>query len=469
MVEVTAPTWHDRYNLWIATSQKNAPAFSLPDGRIHTTVNRRKDQNPRDIIGRAGINAIMDTGIAYEKINNISIYYEWTHSRQFNFSGGQPAPGDANPAKNLTYDQVKQVAQTLPLCFIEANEVGEGEPWGMPYWAPQKRWLYEIRRDMYAAAGLPMRNYGTYGGFENLNGDPWLFKTDGNKNVLPNNPSAPFMGYLQSVEGARASCAYFGLFESLGVGAIIKNYADSTDYFADYYRKAFAAEAMGKGMGREGGIGPGKLAYLDWGKIEGLGADANDLHNGLNYERVKPNGSVQVSPGLHPHVDYDWLLGCNFMVGFMLTDGSIQFDERAPIWNSDPNSDDFPDEPQNWHNASFDAAHRYSQCDRTAGQPWQHCRYRFDGSEQWIDPATDGTTILHHASAFGGPYAQGSNARRGRPDVRFRVKGNALDIAAFDASQGKHKSDNIIVQPMNGKEFKFNLRGGVLRNFRETI
>ncbi|GAB2586675.1 hypothetical protein [Spirosoma areae] len=463
MAEVFAPTWHDRYNLWIATSQKNAPAFTLPDGRIHTTVNRRKDQASADIIGRAGINAIMNSGI------DRNICYEWTHSNIMGNSGKGAAVGADNPAQNLNEQDCKNVAQTIPLSWMEANELGEGSPWGMPYWAPQKSWFYKERRAMYEAAGKPYRNYGTYGGFENYNGDPWLYKTDGNPNVLPNADNAPFKSFIQTVNGARSSCAYFSVFENLGVGAIVKNYADSADYYADYYRKKFAAEVMGKGMGRTGGIGPGKLAYLDWGKIEGLGSDNGDLHNGFTVVRTKPNGSTVNHPELHPHVDYPWLLACNFIVGFCLTDGSIQFDERSPIWGVDPTSDDFPNEPQSWHNASFEAAYRYSQCNRTEGQSWKQARYRFDGSETWIDPKADGTTTLDHASAFGGPYATGSNARRGRPDAMYREKNGALDFWAFDPSQGMHKRDTIIIQPVPNKEYRVTLRGGTLRQFRENI
>ena len=461
MAEVRAPTWFDRYDLWVSTAQKTAPSFTLPDGRIHTTVNRRTDQTSANIVGRAGINAIMDTNV------DRAVQFEWTHSRIFNNSG-KPANGTNYGAENLTQDDVNRVAQTIPVSYVEANELGEGDPWGMPYYAQQKAWFYEERKRIYQAAGKPWRDYGTYGGFENFNGDPWLYKTGGNSDLLPNSESAPFLNYIRSVNGARSSCDYFSLFEGKGVGAVIKNYADTPDYAADYYRKKFAAEVMGKGMGRTGGLGPGHLGYLDWSKIEGLGSDSGDLHNGFRFERTRPNGTVWTKIAEHPQVDYGWQLGCIFMIGFCLTDGYLPFDERQPIWGINPVNDDYPEEPQSWHNAGFEAAYRYAQCDRTEGQPWQQCRYRFDGSEQWIDVPTDGTSTLNHASAFGGPYAKG-NPRRGRPDVQFRVKGSALDFAAFDGSQGKNKSDSIIVQPVPNKEFKFTIRGNDLRQFRESI
>ena len=462
MAEVKTPGWQNIYDLYVATSQKNAPLFSLPDGRIITTQNRRKDQTSIDIVGRAGCVAIMDTEIDQKAC------FQWIHSNIFNNSG-KPANGRDYGAQNLSEQDCINVAHTIPVPYMEANELGEGDPWGMPYQAPQKSWFYDERKRQYANAGKPYRNYGTYGGFENFNGDPWIYKTGGNASVLPNSDQAPFKRYIQSVQGARSSCDYFALFESKGVGAVIKNYADTPDFAPDYYRKKFAAEVMGKGMGRTGGIGPGLLAYLDWANIEGLGSESGDLHLGFNYERTKPNGSVAThseSFTPHPQVDYGWLLGCNFMIGMCLTDGCIPFDERSPIWGTDPNSDDYPDIPQSWHNVGFEAAYRYSQCDRTAGQPWQQCRYRFANSEAWIEPMTDGTTTLEHASAFTGPYGRG---RRGRPDALFRVKGNAIDVAAFDASQGKNKSDTIILQPVPNKEISVNLRGLTLRQFRESI
>lgn len=462
MAEIVAPTWLNAYDLWLAKGQKDAPSLYVPDARTHTTINRRTDQASMNIIGKAGIQAVMDNAIP-----DAAYRYQWTHSNIFNNSGKGAAVGTDNPASTLNEQDCKNVANTIPLSYVEADELGEGNPWGMPFWAPQKRWFYEERRRMYQAAGKTYRNAGTYGGFENFNGDPWIYMTDGNPNVLPNDQR--FKSLVQTVSGARSSCEYFSRWEGLGVGAIVKNYADTADYAADYYRKKFAVEVMSKGMGKVGGIGPGKLYYLDWPMIEGLGMENGDLHNGFRIERTKPDGSQAPTFEEHPQVDYPWQMGCVFILGFCLTDGYIPFDARSPVWGVNPASNDFPAEPQRWHDAGFEGAYRYSQCDRTEGVSWRQLRYRFEGSETWIEVQSDGTTTLEHASAFGGPYSTNGNPRRGRPDVIGRDKGNALDFCVFDPSQGSHKRDVIIVQPVPNREFRVPIKGCTLRQFRETI
>lgn len=465
MTLVGTPSWINKSEIHLPTAQKFAPAFSLPDNRIHTTINRRQDQDSGDIIGRAGIKAVMDY-----RDQNRAFCFEWTHSNLFQNAGKPPASGD-NPAASLTKSDVEFVASQIPINYMEGNEIGEGV-FGMPYYADQKRWFYEKRLQIHQQAnngqGVPYRNYGTYGGFEYFNGDPWLYKLDGNQNILPNADNAPFKGYIQTVAGARNSCAYFGLFEQLQVGAFIKNYVDQPDYAPDYYRKKFAAEVMGKGMGRTGGIGPGRLGYLDWGNYEALGESGpGSLHNGWTYQRTKPDGSVQTQQGLHPAVSYDWLMACGFCIGFCLTDGCMPFNERI-LYSSNPADSNFPMEALSYQNSTFEAAYRYAQTSRTEGQPWQYCRYKFAGSEQWIEPKTDGTTILDHASAFGGPYAKG-NTRRGRPDVMFRVKNGALDFWAFDPSRGLESTETIIVEPVSGHQYGIDLRGSKLYQYRESI
>jgi hypothetical protein len=460
MSEILAPAWLNKSELHLPTGQKNALVFALPDNRIHTTINRRLDQESGDIIGRAGISAVMDF-----RDNNRQYCFEWIHSNIM-ANAGKP-PGQPFGPSSLSQQDIINVSNTVGTGFMEANELGEGDPWGMPYYLDQKRWWYQARKAAYQAANKPYRDYGTYGGFENFNGDPWLFKTGGSTDVLPNANNAPFKGYIQTLSGARNSCDYFNLFEPIGVGAIIKNYADTPDYAPDYYRKKFAAEVMGKGGGRVGGLGGSPLAYLDWGNYEGLGETGpGSLHNGIFYERTKPDGTV-LTGQYHPAVDFDWLMACGFCIGFCMTDGCIPFNERTR-YSSNPADNNYPMEALSYQDSTFEAAYRYAQTARTAGQPWQYARYRFAGSEQWIEPKTDGTTILDHASAFGGPYAKG-NSRRGRPDVMFRVKNNALDFWAFDPSRGMESTETIIVEPISGHSYSIDLRGGKLRQFSETI
>ncbi|WP_080058988.1 hypothetical protein [Spirosoma aerolatum] len=468
MGKATKPPWLDQSNQWLCTGQKNAPNFTLPDGRIHTAINRRNDQASISIIGKASIDAVMDTSI-----NPDWLRYEWTHAEQCSLIG-KPAntSPDAYAVKGYSEDDMKRIAGTYPLTKIGANEFGEGF-WGMPFWAPEKAFLLKARQSMRKAANKPGFDGGTYGGFENFNGDPWLYATDGNPNVLPNDQR--FKSKLQSVANARASCAYFSLFEQYDVGAIIKNYADTLDYAPDFYRKMYAALVMGKGMGKVGGIGPGFLGYLDWPKIEGLGVSPGEITLGQKPERYTPNGTKVTSADyVHTQVEYEWLVMCRLMIGFCMCNGLMPFDERSPVWGTDPTSTSqlgYPTEPQRWHDSGYEAAYFYWLCRNTEGVSWRECRWRFEDSENWIEPTSDYTGILEAASAFGGPYAlaNGGNKRRGRPYVLCRNKGAYVDVIAGDASQGINKSSTIILNPVPNVMIRTVLPGCTAQTFNETI
>ncbi|WP_080058284.1 hypothetical protein [Spirosoma aerolatum] len=468
MGKATKPSQLDPTDQWLAKGQKTMPALNLPDGRFLTVVNRRSDQASISIIGKGGTIAVMDTTISPDQYR-----YEWTHAAQFGVIGkpANTSPG-AYAAQDFTEDDCKRVAGTVPLTTIEANEIGEGF-WGMPLWAPQKAYYYKARRDMAVAAGKTIWNFGTYGGFENFNGDPWLYATDGNPNVPPNDQR--FKAKLQSTSAARASCEYFARFEQYGVGAIVKNYADTLDYAPDFYRKMYAALVMGKGMGKVGGIGPGLLGYLDWSKIEGLGVSPGDITLGQKPERYTPGGTKVVSADdAHTQVEYDWLVMCRTMIGMALCNGVMPFDERSPIWGVDPNSTSqtgYPTEPQRWHDSGFEAAYFYSLCNRTEGVSWKECRWRFEGSETWIEPTADYTGLLDAAAAFGGPYGllNGGNSRRGRPYALYRDKGNAVDVMVGDASQAVYKSSTIILNPVPNVLIRCVLPGCTMAMYNETI
>ena len=132
--------------------------------------------------------------------------------------------------------------------------------------------------------------------------------------------------------------------------------------------------------------------------------------------------------------------------------------------------DGYPFMPQQWHDTTYVAAHLYNLCSRTAGQPWLPARYKFAGSETWIEPGIN-TAILEHAAAFDGPHATAQNARRGRPDVRFRVKNGAADVWGFDCSRSKFSRETIIVQPVDYPNLtvSMELQGGKLQLNTETI
>ncbi|MBN8823948.1 MAG: hypothetical protein J0I82_18080, partial [Spirosoma sp.] len=406
---ITRPSWLAPTDIWQSRGSKDAPSFTIPDNRIFTIVRKRFDTASDSVVSarRGGVVAAMDTNLGNSQRVN------WTHSINLAVSGA-PGPytgteAGAYPAKSLSNDDINRASNTIPCALFEANEIQEGV-YGMPDTAPQYTAWYEARKRKYAdptlnSLGIPYRDFGTYGGTANYNGDPWNYQVPGGGNTLPND--ALFKSKILSVDGARQTCNYFSILKDKGVGAIIKHYADTPDYASRYYNKAFAAEVMAKGMDEtRPGIAPAKLIYLDWGKIEALDSNDGNLHTGYLYNRtVGSLGTLKTDR--HPQVDYDWQVGNIFCIGFCRTIGYMVFDVRsqydqfgtnpnevkagdpnAPVgtWTWQPKvantpapitSAGYPTEPCRWHDAGFEAAYYYAQCARTEGTPWLYCRYQF--------------------------------------------------------------------------------------------
>ncbi|GAB3948037.1 hypothetical protein GCM10028805_21440 [Spirosoma harenae] len=491
--QVTKPTWLLIQDPWVPRGMKEAPTMRLPDKRIFTVVRKRTDITSESIVAnmRGGAMAVMDTNVRNEyRIN-------WTHSSDLQTPGSAPPYSgpepDAYGGKNLSREDIDRAAGSVPCGLFDANELQEGR-YSLTELSSQYSQFYEARlrkyrSPVYNELGLPYRDFGTYGGTTNYNGNPWNFQVPGGGNVAPNDPF--FKNMISSKDAARQTCSYFFILYNKGVGAIIKHYADQPDYASRYYNKAYAAEVMAKGMDETPtGIAPDKLVYLDWGKIEGISSDDAALHNGYYFHRQVGNLGV-LKTDRHPQVDYDWQVGNIFGVGFCRTIGYIIFDSRAPVdqygtnpnevkakdgdwWQWQPNvngtpapvtADGYPVEPCRWHDAGYEAAYYYSQCARTEGTPWLYCRYQFKETGVWVEPKTDGTTILEHAAAFDGPYKTTPNARRGRPDAMYRIKDNAVDVWVFDPSRGKNSYETLILNPVENVHIEVNLQGSKLALF----
>lgn len=487
MARATKPEWLQKPDAWLPMAQKDAPDFELIDAKVHYAVPRRTDITSESIVGKAGVNAVMDTGVTNEPGIGIQQIL-WIHSKIWSNAGKAPATGPGTyPIDSLTQADVEYVASTLPLCFAEANEFYEGNPWGTSdITRIQFHWFYQKRRQMYAEKGMTYRQYCTYGGWDNWNGDPWPYQTGDGSQKMPNDPF--FKAKVASIESARKTCAYFVTREPEGGGAIIKHYADQPDYKSRYYNKAIAAEGMALGMGATPGIPPEKLVFVMWGKIEGLSGNDGFQHNGFYIDRPVGDLGVVRLINRHPQVEYDFLVANWFCIGFCRTIGALPFDERTKF-GSDPaaikpgefdlewlpnkpgapvpyTTDGYPVEPLQWHDASFEAAYYYSLCNRTKGEAWQYCSYTEEGFDTVV-PETDGTTILEHASANDGPFS--ISGRRGRADAMFRRKGNALDVWVYDPSRDKDSRVNIVLHPP-GKDIAITgLQGSTLALYNETI
>lgn len=482
---------------WVNQGEKFAPVITLPDNRTLATCQKRADVQPDTIIGRGGVTAVRNQNATLEK------QHYFKHATDFMYIlGSQPGM-----AYDMTRNQVRSMA-SFPPYGCEGNDFGEGPFWFAPD-SDQAKWYYERRAEIYADPatnpnGIPYRNYGHHGctiALQGTNG-PWM-NNDG-AHIPPTSPF--FRNRYKSVSDARAGLGYFNItvngkrYEDI-VGCNVKHYAETADYARNFYSKRYAIDIMGKGMGKNGGLGPGYLLFNDWAKIEGIGGYPMSTINGEHYYQRKIDNPEGIVKSLaHAQIDYDFQVGCYFINGFCYADGVSTFD--TPVrYGTDPSkmrpvnvvteqNDDktsvewipktagtpapatqegYPIEPNKWHDAALEAATYYSQMDRTAGVGWQPMAYRFDGSETWIEPPADGASILEHAAAFDGVNATAQGARRGRPVVDGRWKNSALDFVAFDPSRGKMYREKIYVRAPNGDVFPSIVQGCKPNIHRETI
>ncbi|HEY0109731.1 MAG TPA: hypothetical protein VGB67_08900 [Fibrella sp.] len=489
------PDWLNPADYWVNVGEKNAPVMNLPDGKVLGIVQKRNDVTPQSIVGRLGIVGVMNYTAPPQYMHG---FYHAVDFRQY---------ATSDDRTQWTRDQMRTMASVIPLYPIEGNDFGEGS-FSINPGSAQALWFYEKRKEMYEQAGAPFRVYGHHANdmtFQGFNGK-WFDNNGGS----PRPDSAYFRNAYASVEAARAGIPYFSLtttFNSVTkryediCGVNIKHYAETPDYARAFFGKLYAVQRMGKGMGKVGGLGGGFLVYNDWSKMEGVGnSNTATVGNGLRYRRRIENPAGYAISEVHPQVDFDWQVGMHLICGLMYGSGTSTFDVATQFgeninkmsnlnvpgpgndnaeyvgWESDvPNvpapveSRAYPTEPNRWHDAPIEAAHFYSKFNRTAGEQFRPLAYRFDGSEQWIEPPADGASILEHASAFDTVNADAQGARRGRPAVEGRFKGTALDAVAFDASRGKMYSEKIFFRGPNGAQYPSVLRGCIPNVHTETI
>jgi hypothetical protein len=473
------PDWFDPDEHWLPQGMLKAPPMTLIEGKFFGSQKKRVDINsPDEIVGRGGVTEVRNTDASPAKQLN------WIYNQIFNFT-------NAGSGANLTDAQVDQAADSVQLVKRFVDELSEGL-YGMPYSDPHyKRFWERIKaRCLNSTPAIPYIHHHTYGGVSNIQGDPWNFMAPGGANTAPNDPV--FKALLQNQAAARKkpngdAYDFYGLFYDMGMGDNVKHYAAGPDYAADYYNKAYACEVKNLGFGQPRGIPSSKLAFVSWPNIEGLGSESGDLHNGYSYERIVP-GKGRFRTEEHPEIDFDYQIGNYLMNGLCRMGGIIIFDVGSQF-SPDPNLVDlrvphtwlpdvtgtpvpaanpgYPNQPLQAHDAPFIAASQYNQCDRTAGSAWQPCEYRLEGSQTWITPPSDNTSILEHAAANDGPYSQ--TGRRGRLDALWREKNGAADFAMFDPSRPKHTKETVILRPIGGREFSATVTGSKPLVKNETL
>lgn len=497
MGKIPKPAWAEPSDPWTCRGEKLAPIGNLPDGKVLATVQKRTDTTPGSIVGRLGTVGVMnyqsEARFQHGFWHTVDVL-NYVTNRQ---PGGWPS---------WTRQQMHAAASSYPLVPVEGNDFGE-TPWGFPAGSDPDKWFFERRRAMYAdpninPTNIIRRDYGQHGqmAYQGTN-NKWA--VDGVFR-LPTSPI--FRLAYQSQANARLDVPYFNTsldgvpYREL-VGCNIKCYPESPDYARMFYSKYYAMERTNIGLGRTGGLGPNAPFFNLWPKLEGVDNDnTHTVENGLRYHRRidTPGASGWIVTGVHPQADYDWQVGMFLMCG--LTKGNVStFDvpnrfgidpSKCPPLNpvSTPDAADviiwlpdvpgtpppvtaegFPYEYFRWHDAPYEAAHYYANFRRTEDIPWQALAYRFDGSETWITPPSDGANILERASDFDTVNAEAQSARRGGPVVEGRWKGIALDFIAFDPSRGKMYREKIYVKGPNGQQYPVDLRGCIPAAHNEVI
>ena len=495
MKQINKPSWLSSPNLWTPQSQTDdVPTFQCKEGKFCTTGNKITGLDTSARAYHGGITHWQSTSV------DAKIQLLWQHSVLFQ-NAGKPS-GTPYGAANLTERDCINVAQTITLADLLADEFGEGPFW-MMYNEQQRIWYYQALQERFKKEGIKYTNIGPYGDFCYMQPNNWeYFDFMGGNQVMPNDPR--FKAFLQSRKKARnGSQYYFDNFEPLGLGSNIKNYIDRPDYCHLAYMKIFETEAMALGHGKVGGVGPGIVAYVDWPMIEGLGNNLGGGH--FHSRRVKsPNpGFVDMTDPNHAQVDHDWRVGLGFICGYVLGSGWVQF-TTPETYTTDPKTMStrqrwVPDEPGKsgpttkeaatfgdyffaeqvrGYDAAPEAHYYYTKMDKTVGNRWRYVPFRYEGSEKWIMPETDQgpdkgptSTILERASDFDGPYARKEYARRGGPIAMVRDDGSTVHGFGFDPSRHKFSSETIILRPTANpdKQVSMTLKGSTLFPFEDTV
>lgn len=509
MTQILKPAWLTPADPWLNRGEELAPVQSLPDGRILATVKKRADLTAESIVGRMGVIGVMDN-TAHARFQHT--FFHTVYIRDGNFVA------DKNPGgwANWTREEVRAAAYSLPPYACEGSDFGE-TIFGFPPGSNPDLWWLEARRDVFADAtrntrGLTRRDYGQHGSMAYQGGTGQFHEPFGGL-TAPTSPQYrnTFLPGQQGRDEARLGVPYFNTTLNTPNGPVpysdlvgwnVKNYIESPDYAPVFYQKLYAMQRNGIGMGKYGGIGPGFGVYNDWLFLEGLGEGFTDtVHNTFSYRRrtTSPAGWV-VTTG-HPISDFDFHVAMHLICGMLYGSGCTVFDNsetfagdvnKMPALNTPgPNVERangvywipdvpgtaapvgvpaYPETPQRWHDAAYEAAHFYSFMNRTEGVPWRAAPWRFDGSLTWNEPQPDGADVLVAAQMFDGVNApDGSAHRRGGPSVHARTKNLAFDHVGFDPSIPRYKSEKIIVRAPNQQEFPSILRGCRASAHNETL
>ncbi len=457
------PSWYEDKTEFRPT--KFAPKFTLIENKINASLLKRSDATWEDAIGRAGL-----TQVEAEHVNVNSLYdpnqakrYGLPSTHIFDFTGKKDG-------KDLTRDEVRQVAEGFGPFGLLGDQFGEGNAW-FPSDSDQAFWFYERAREV---ANDPQCKwapvfFGTYGGFEFYNVRAWQDPYGGNLAAT----NERFKRYYDTPALAAQSCSYFNRMVQV-TDANVSWYPQNFTYAGDFYQRVHSIQVMKLGQAQKT---PQRRTFLFW--WYGIECVDNGLiHNGYNWEHETTNPPGKSIGEEHPSVDLNAAIGLCLIGGFVVGDGVIGWDNNIQF-DPDPNTvghdqnwnatgDDknvkraehygYPTSPVSTLSAQLIASQWYQTCSRTEGNAWKYARYQVDGGD-WIEPEADGSTILTRAA----------DKERNRQGVALaRQKDNALDWV-FQNPMWLPSEQHTITVEAGGKSWSQTVRGNEVVLCNETI
>lgn len=458
---------------WVSPGLKEAPSFTMLDGRQAMLYNKREDVSSVDVVGRGGVNFVRN-GVSADKT------FKWGESKEM----ASGTTNDGYPGLTKTAAEWRAFARSLPLYGLFIDQFLEDE-WRVPnesdqYYAfVEERWLMHQEANKfnnsfltYGAFILPLFRDWKIGGVQKLPTDNAFKKYYGNQALV----RSDFAQYYLPIGGRSHSLHDL-------VWSSVKDYPQYPYEANDFCGHIWEMEVQ-----KIGGSPGDPLGYVTTHFLETLPDSVNtsdgDIHIGIKMSRRLTSPAGLVKTAVHPYRDYDQMKASMFVMGLCIGNRLIYWDTPNQ-YGANPNTvyknfgegdvhtvEWFPDTPgtpmplpssgsgypperQIGYDALFSACHIYHEMRGTAGEEFAYLPYKI-GNGSWIEPEADGSSILSHATAK-------------RWVVMGRRSGNNRSHWAYNPFLSKRRSAaQTITVSNNGKDYTYqNLQGRVLHPYNE--
>lgn len=438
-----------------------------------------------------------------------------------------PSFNPSDTPYELTFKQGYCVAEFLPLIGFFGNEfVGEGylreNGWqtSADHVSDFEKGVVTRLKERFAAANKSMYfscQYGAFYTFQHRMKGGWRL----NDGTVASPTNSFFKSLLQSRSAARAACRFFSEnLDEMGMAHTLKFYQENFQARHDFYLFLYILRVAVFGTLQDNGVPRNRILMLFWAKVEQLNDGlAWALHNGFYYRRRIDSKGGTVVTTEHPQEDHEKMYAmCLFAMatgvipaGYSI--GDVFHWENSQIFGTDAqymtslnpsptpdranyvnwvpdasqpapvSADGFPESPMGYMDICPKAKIDYQTTINTAGQPWPDLRYKCverltdagwqTVNEGWVEPVSDGTTVLDWAAMY-----DGANATPGPGKVRGglcaihreKVSGGQrhVSIIWYHPGRGPMSKEKYLVQTNSGKQLYITVQGAVAEVFNES-